>query len=193
MHVLWSVHVLPSGMMSAQVTSLLAILHALSEKEMSEPITVLVPVRNEAANIRRCLSALAPADEIVVLDSASTDDTARIAAEEFGVTVLQFHYTGEYPKKRQWALNTYDFKHDWVLLVDADEIATDSLWQEIRQVLASPKHDGYLITKQFHFLGRAFQHGGFSHSAVLLLNRHKGRFEETLAELARVCKVLKIL
>lgn len=147
-------------------------------------ISVIVAVRNEAHNIRRCLTSLAPANEVIVVDSHSTDATAQIAEEEFGRTVVQFDYTGKYPKKRQWAMDNCEFRNDWLLLIDADEVVTKEQWVEIAETLASPSHDAYLLEKQFHFLGRRFRYGGFSHQAVLLVRRGAGRFEETMAELS---------
>lgn len=147
-------------------------------------ISVIVAVRNEAQNLRKCLSSLVPANEVIIIDSHSTDSSAEIAEEEFGRSVVQFDYTGKYPKKRQWAMDTCKFRHDWLLLIDADEVVTNELWVEIAETLASPSHDAYLLEKQFHFLGRRFRYGGFSHQAVLLVRRGTGRFEETMAELS---------
>src|SRR5205814_6077845 len=81
------------------------------------PVSVLVPVKNEAENLRRCLPALAWADEVFVVDSQSSDDTAEVAAE-FGATVVQFHFNGTYPKKKNWALENLPFRNAWVLIVD---------------------------------------------------------------------------
>lgn len=141
------------------------------------PITVLLAARNEALNLPRCLEALTPAEKVIVLDSRSTDKTATIAREH-GAEVVQFDYRGGYPKKRQWALEHVDIATPWILLLDADEVVPAALWQEITTVIHSPDVlDAYLITKGFHFLGRRFQHGGFSHSAVLLFRTGTARFE----------------
>jgi len=146
------------------------------------PLTVLIAAKNEEANLARCLGALAPAARVVLLDSHSTDRTAEIATAR-GAEVLQFAYAGGYPKKRQWALNTLAITTEWVLLLDADEVVPDALWTEIAAAIArrdvSP---AYLITKGFHFLGRRFRFGGFSHSAVLLFRRGTARFEELIRD-----------
>ena len=92
--------------------------------------------------------------------------------------MVQFRYAGGYPKKRQWALDHLDIETEWVLLVDADEIVPPALWQEIAGSIADPGcADAYLITKGFHFLGRRFRFGGFSHDAILLFRAGKARFE----------------
>ena len=68
-------------------------------------ITVLIAAKNEEANLGRCLSALSPAQRIIVIDSQSRDGTEMIA-EKAGAELVQFYYNGGYPKKRQWALDT---------------------------------------------------------------------------------------
>lgn len=158
------------------------------------PLTVLLAARDEQANLPRCLAALAPAARVVLLDSHSTDATAQIARDA-GAEVVQFDYSGGYPKKRQWALDTLDVATEWVFLLDADEVVPDALWAEIRAAVARPAAaalaagglvagglvaggpDAYLVTKGFHFLGRAFRFGGFSFDALLLFRRGHGRFE----------------
>lgn len=144
------------------------------------PVTVLLAAKNEQANLPRCLAALAPVERVVVLDSHSTDRTQAIAAEH-GADVVQFSYAGGYPKKRQWALDTLPLTSEWVLLLDADEVVPDALWTEIAEAIQTDNApDAFLITKGFHFLGRRFHFGGFSHSAVLLFRRGRARFEHLM-------------
>lgn len=143
------------------------------------PLTILIAAKDEAANLPKCLRALDRAERVVVLDSQSTDATPSIAADH-GAEVVQFHYDGGYPKKRQWALDTLDIKTPWVFLLDADEVVPNELWAETETTLADPAHDAYLITKGFHFMGQRFQHGGFSHAAVLLFRTGQARFEELI-------------
>jgi glycosyltransferase involved in cell wall biosynthesis len=78
------------------------------------PVSVIIPVRNEACNLPRCLESLRGAGEIYVIDSGSTDETANIA-RSFDATVVQFHYPGGWPKKRQWAMDTLPLAYDWIL------------------------------------------------------------------------------
>ena len=89
------------------------------------PVSVLLAVRNEEKNIRKCLASLSPAKEIVVLDSMSGDDTAKISLEEFAATVIQFRYSGGYPKKRQWALMKCSTLRQAFVVVDRVQ---SSLW-----------------------------------------------------------------
>jgi glycosyltransferase involved in cell wall biosynthesis len=143
----------------------------------SLPITVLIVAKNEAANIDCCLDSLCAVERVVLLDSNSQDCTVE-AATRRGAEIIQFRYAGGYPKKRQWALDNLPIDTPWVLLLDADESLTPELIEEITAAVNSPRPcDAYLIHKGFHFLGRKFRFGGFSHAAVLLFKKGKARFE----------------
>jgi glycosyltransferase involved in cell wall biosynthesis len=145
-------------------------------------ITVLIAARNEAANIARCAKALAPAERVLLVDSESTDETSAIA-QRCGAEVVQFHYNGGYPKKRQWALDTLELCTPWILLIDADEVVSPQLWSEIEMAInAKDAPEAFLIRKEFHFLGRRFRFGGFSHTAVLLFRKGTARFERLLED-----------
>ncbi len=146
------------------------------------PITVIIATKNEAVNIEKCLRSLTLAKRIVVADSLSSDGTPDIA-ESFGTEILNFTYTGGYPKKRQWALDTLDISTPWTMLIDADEEVPLELWREIESVLNSTQHAAYLIRKEFHFMGKRFRFGGFSHSAIVLFRTGYARFEQTAGNL----------
>lgn len=142
------------------------------------PVTVLVAARNEEVNILRCVNALLPASRIIVIDSQSTDRTCAIA-EKAGAETVQFRYAGGYPKKRQWAMDTLEIETPWVFLVDADEAIPETLWHEIGQAISrKDAPTAFLIRKGFHFMGRRFRFGGFSHDAVLLFRKGTAQFEE---------------
>jgi glycosyltransferase involved in cell wall biosynthesis len=140
------------------------------------PLSVIVPVRNEAHNLRRCLESLQSVGEIYVVDSQSTDDTA-VIAESFGAKVVQFHYAGGWPKKRQWAMDTLPLAYEWTLLLDADEVLTPELADEIQQEIQDPHTDGYYIALQMYFLGRRLRHSGASFWKLSLFRKGRGRFE----------------
>jgi glycosyltransferase involved in cell wall biosynthesis len=140
------------------------------------PVSVIVPVRNEARNLPRCLESLSGVGEIYVVDSQSSDGTVEIA-RSFGARVVQFHYAGGWPKKRQWAMDTLPLAHDWVLLVDADEALTPELADEMRQAIQDPRFNGYYVALQMFFLGRALRYGGARFYKLSLFRRGKGRFE----------------
>jgi glycosyltransferase involved in cell wall biosynthesis len=140
------------------------------------PISVIVPVRNEAHNLPRCLESLAGVGEVYVIDSQSTDDTVEIARSH-GAKVVQFHYAGGWPKKRQWALDTLPLAYDWILLLDADEVLTPDLIEEIRRALRNPRVNGYSIRLQMYFLGRVLRNCDASFWKLSLFRKGRGRFE----------------
>ena len=140
------------------------------------PVSVIVPVRNEAHNLPRCLESLQGMGEIYVVDSQSSDETAEIA-RSFGAKVVQFHYRGGWPKKRQWAMDTLPLVHDWIFLVDADEALTPELADEIRQAIQDPARDGYYVALRMFFLGRVLRHGDAGFYKLSLFRRGKGHFE----------------
>ena len=140
------------------------------------PVSVIIPVRNEARNLPRCLGALRDFAEVYVVDSQSTDATVEIAREH-GARIIQFHYQGGWPKKRQWAMDTLPLSTDWILLLDADEVLTPALIAEIRRAIARPGINGYYIRLRMHFLGRVLTHGDAGFWKMSLFRRGKGKYE----------------
>jgi glycosyltransferase involved in cell wall biosynthesis len=147
-----------------------------TSRAVTLPVSVIIPVRNEAHNLHRCLESLSGAGEVYVIDSGSTDESTEIA-RSFGAKVVQFHYHGGWPKKRQWALDTLSLAYDWILLLDADEVLTPESAEEIRQAIQDPTYDGYYIALRMHFLGRVLRHGNASFHKLSLFRRGKARFE----------------
>jgi len=144
------------------------------------PVSVIVPVKNEAENLRRCLPALAWADEIYVVDSQSSDQSEEVAAA-CGATVVQFHFNGRYPKKKNWALENLPFRNEWVLIVDADEVVLPELAAEIARRIAGDEADGFFLNSRYYFLGRRIRHCGYSSCWNLRLFKHRlGRYEKML-------------
>jgi len=139
-------------------------------------VSAIVPVRNEARNLPRCLESLRDVSEVWVIDSDSTDSTVEIA-RSCGAQVVQFHYQGGWPKKRQWAMDTLPLAYDWILLIDADEAMTPGLAQEIRTAVQNSQFDGYFLQLQMYFLGRQLRHGGANFYKLSLFRRNKGRYE----------------
>jgi len=162
----------------------MSLIETKSETEVSHsnaappvlPVSVIVPVRNEARNLPRCLESLAGVGEVYVIDSQSTDDTVELA-KSHGAKVVQFHYAGGWPKKRQWAMDTLPLAYDWILLLDADEVLTPELIEEIRRALRNPQVNGYSIRLQMYFLGRVLRHCDASFWKLSLFRKGQGRFE----------------
>jgi len=147
------------------------------------PISVLIPTKNEAANLAACLASVAFCNEVIVVDSASTDDTRRIA-EAAGACFLEFEWNGEFPKKKNWALATLPWRNEWVFIIDADERVTPELAAELRAIAtaAQPEHDGYYVNRRFWFLDGWLNHCGYYPSWNLRFFRHRlGRYERPAA------------
>ena len=145
-------------------------------KAPSLPVSVVIPARNESRNLPRCLESLKDVGEIYLIDSQSADSTARIA-QSFGAKVVQFHYTGGWPKKRQWAMDTLPLAYDWILLLDADEVLTPELSAEIERAIRNPEVSGYYIALEMYFLGRRLRHSGASFWKLSLFRKGHGRYE----------------
>jgi glycosyltransferase involved in cell wall biosynthesis len=140
------------------------------------PVSVIIAARNEAKNLPRCLGALRDFAEVYVIDSQSADDTVEIARSH-GANVVQFHYRGGWPKKRQWAMDTLPIAQEWILLLDADEVLTANLSEEIRKAIQNPGVNGYFILLQTWFLGRALRHGGVGLWKLALFRQGKAKYE----------------
>ena len=141
-------------------------------------VSVIVPVKDEAENLRRCLPALGWADEVFVVDSLSRDETSRVA-QEHGATVVQFAFNGTYPKKKNWALDNLPFRNEWVLIVDADEVVVPELAVEIAERTSRDEADGFSLNMKYFFLGRRIQHCGYAEAWNLRLFKHRmGRYEK---------------
>jgi glycosyltransferase involved in cell wall biosynthesis len=120
---------------------------------MSVALTVVVPVLNEEENLSAALVSVDWADQVIVVDSQSTDRTEEIARGT-GADVVQFRYPGHGPKKKSWALANLPLRNDWVLLLDADERITPDLRREIEEAIAANRFDGYYVDREFMFMGR---------------------------------------
>jgi glycosyltransferase involved in cell wall biosynthesis len=141
-------------------------------------VSVLVPVKNEQRHMAACLASVGWADEIVVVDSASTDETLKIAAD-CGARAVQFRYTPGGPRKKNWALQNVQFRNEWILILDADERITPELATEIDRAVRNPtSHVGFYLNRRFNFLGNWIYHAGYFPSWNLrLFRRGLARYE----------------
>lgn len=141
-------------------------------------LSVIIITLNEAKNIRACLESVAWTDEIIVVDSGSSDETLSIC-EEFRAKILVNRDWQGFGFQKNLALQ--QATGDWILSVDADERISPALQQLIKDTLASPTGDGYLFPRQAFFLGKAMRHGGWWPDYVLrLFRRHSGEFSQVL-------------
>jgi glycosyltransferase involved in cell wall biosynthesis len=146
------------------------------------PVSVLIPAKNEQVNLPACLASVAVADEVFVVDSQSTDKSEEII-KSYGANLVQFHFNGRWPKKKNWSLENLSFRNEWVLIVDCDERITPELWSEIAQAIQNDEHDGYYLNRRVFFLGKWIRHGGKYPDWNLRLFKHaKGRYENLNTE-----------
>ena len=147
--------------------------------ESKLPLSVIIPTKNEGKNIARCLDSVTWAEECFVVDSQSNDRTCEIA-EKKGAIITQFVHDGGWPKKKNWALDNLPFKHEWALILDADETLPPEAKDEIRDILQdqSLTHVGYWINRRFFFLGKQLNHAYFPNWNLRLFKHRIGRYEK---------------
>ncbi|MHB1422895.1 MAG: glycosyltransferase family 2 protein [Gemmataceae bacterium] len=141
------------------------------------PISVLLPTGNNAASIRATLESVQWADEILVVDSYSTDGTLDIC-RAFGARIIQHEYINS-AKQKNWALP--QCRHEWVLQIDSDEVLSPELREEIEKVgaTAGPNVDAFRMPRRNHMLGRWVRHGGvYPDYQIRLLRRDRARWQE---------------
>jgi glycosyltransferase involved in cell wall biosynthesis len=144
---------------------------------MKQPLTVIVPCKDERMNIRSCIESFhGIADEVLIADSGSQDETIEIALEFNKVRVIRREYitSGNF---KNWAIP--QAKHEWILIVDADERVTPQLANEITLELSrGPSEDGFWIYRDNHFMGKRQRFGDARSDKVLrLFHRDRGRYE----------------
>ena len=144
---------------------------------MSIPLSVVIPTLNEELNLPECLASVAWADQVFVVDSFSQDRTLEIA-RAYRAHVVQ-HAFENYARQKNWALECLPFRHEWVLILDADERVTPGLRTEIESAIASTRYAGYYLNRRFFFRGRWIRHAGWYPSWNLRLFQHRlGRYED---------------
>ncbi|MDZ4727308.1 MAG: glycosyltransferase family 2 protein [Leptospira sp.] len=144
---------------------------------MSLPLSATIITLNEEDNLERTLNALHFIDDIIIVDSGSKDKTLQIA-KKFKIKVYHRDFDN-YANQKNFALTKT--KHDWVLALDADEVVSSKLKDEIIQLFGPlgnfPKEDGYLIPRLTWYLGKWIRYGGFyPNYQVRLFNKNKGQF-----------------
>ena len=135
-------------------------------------VSVLITTYNEAQSLGRCLNALKDFDEIIVIDSNSTDETVSIAKKN-NVRVESFTWNGTYPKKRQWCLDNIQTKHDYVFFVDGDEEVTADLTEEIKGL--DFKAVGYFVKGQYILQDKILKYG-LQNNKLALFDKNKIEF-----------------
>jgi glycosyltransferase involved in cell wall biosynthesis len=147
---------------------------------MKTNVSFLVPALNEEKNLPFALESCAFADEVYVLDSGSADSTEEIS-KQFGAQFVSHLWEG-YAKQKNWGLDNLSFKSDWVFILDADEMITPALREEVTAIsTAEIKTDkaGFYVNRYFVWEGKEIRHCGYYPSWNLrFFRRGKGRYEE---------------
>jgi len=138
-----------------------------------EPLTVTIIAVNEADRIGSAIRSVAFADEVLVVDSGSTDDTVAVA-RALGARVIETDWPGYRVQKNRaatWA------RHDWVLGLDADEVVGEALAASIQAVLDSPAAVGFEVARLGHWMGAPIEHGTWRPDrAIRLFDRRHGEW-----------------
>jgi glycosyltransferase involved in cell wall biosynthesis len=122
------------------------------------PVSIFILTLNEEQNIEACLDSVAFADDVVVLDSYSSDDTVALA-EAKGARVVQRKFEN-WAAHQNWAMANIEFKHKWVFYLDADERMTPELQADILAIAANDADTkrGYFVGRTNYFMGRTITH-----------------------------------
>jgi len=148
-----------------------------SQENMSEPISVVLITKNAATQLEKCLQSCAFADEIVVVDSGSSDRTLAIASA-YKAKVIHQDWLGFGPQK-QFAVA--QARQDWVLCLDADEWLSPELIHEIKTLLQKPTGHAWRFARSNKFMGRFLKHGeGYPDYSLRLFHRQHARWSDDL-------------
>ena len=139
-------------------------------------ITVIIPVKNEEVNLPNCLKQLNQFNQVFVIDSNSTDQTALIA-KQFKVEYYNFNWNGKFPKKRNWALQNLEIKNEWVFFLDADEYLTNEFISELADKINNPTLNGYWVSYQNYFMGKKLKYGD-TMKKLPIFRKRKGEYEK---------------
>lgn len=159
------------------------------------PLTIIIPTYNEADNLKELLPLVEWADELLIVDSFSTDETIPIA-ESYGARILQRSYQNS-ANQKNWTIP--QAQHEWIFLIDADERPSIALIQEIKAILAEPVNRempmAYWVARQNIFMGKLIRFSGWQNDAVIrFFHRDHCRYEEKAvhAEIITTAKVAKL-
>lgn len=143
-----------------------------------DKLSIVIITKNEEKNLRRCLDSVKWADEIVLVDSQSEDNTLKIA-EEYNAKIYSPEWKGYGPAKKYGVSKT---SNNWIFSIDADEEVSANLKDEILNILGQEDHaDGYYVPRLTNFIGRWIKHSGWYPDYVLrLFDKNKGDFNEAV-------------
>ena len=151
-----------------------------------KPLSVVIISKNEASVITACLDSVAGlADEVVVLDSGSTDGTCDVCSAR-GARVIETDWLGFGPQKNRAVLAA---ANDWVLCLDADERVSPELLNSIKTTLVDPKYSAYRCARRNRFLGRYLRHGeGYPDWSLRLFDRRIAHWSSDAVHEKVICE-----
>jgi len=139
------------------------------------PVSAVIITRNEESRLAACLASVSFADEIVVVDSGSSDGTLEIALQ-YGARIFRQEWLG-FGRQKQYAVTCAS--HDWVLCLDADERVSDALRAGIESAMENPVYGAYRFARCNRFMGRWLKHGeGYPDWSLRLFHRAHSRWSE---------------
>jgi glycosyltransferase involved in cell wall biosynthesis len=143
-----------------------------------EQISVTILTKNSQKYLSDCLKALHPFSEIIILDNGSNDDTLKIAASYPNVKIVEHPFIGFGPLKN---LAVHEARHDWILSIDSDEVATPELIASIQQLDPHKTDTVYSIARENHYRGKRIKCCGWHPDIVTrLFNRTHTRFSDAM-------------
>jgi len=138
-------------------------------------ISAVIITKNEERNIERCLKSLHWVDEIVVVDSGSTDRTLEIC-KQYNCKIVETEWLG-YGKTKQLAVNSAS--NDWILSIDSDEQVASESVDIIKRTLANPTYNAYKVQIKSFYLGRLIKHSGWGNEFKLrIFNKTAGNYND---------------
>lgn len=138
-------------------------------------VTAIIPTLNEEANIKGAIESCLFADEIIVIDSLSTDATKEITAQYSKVTFIENKFLGHGPQKNK-AID--QALHDWIFILDADERTSPGLIREIELTLKDPAHSAYSIDRVNFFMDKEIKYVWSNDSVIRLFNKNYARYDD---------------
>lgn len=155
----------------------------------AEKLSVIIITKNEEKNIARCLESVKFADEVILVDSGSTDKTCKIASEFKNTKIISAQWIGYVANKKIALEHT---THDWVFWIDADEIAPAQIQQEWKTLIQNPFfHEiaGVDLARRTYFLGHWVRHSGwYPNRTIRFFNKNRAHFSENVLHESIVIK-----